>query len=105
MWEIAARGEFYSAYTPYQAEASQGTIIYEYQTMMAPLTAPIEELCKGLKAKNILASYLINNHYPELGESLLVCATETCTEADIAAYVQATKEFLSSKQLATSAAA
>ena len=41
VWEIATRGEFYSAYTPYQAEASQGTLqlLYEYQTMMASLTA------------------------------------------------------------------
>ena len=40
VWEIATRGEFYSAYTPYQAEASQGTlqVLYEYQTMMASLT-------------------------------------------------------------------
>lgn len=93
VWDLTARGEFMTAYTPYQAEASQGTLqlIYEYQSMMASLTgmdvsnASVYDGASGLaeavlmavrankknKAGRVLVAESVHPHYAQTTRNIV----------------------------------
>ena len=51
-----------------------------------------DEVLEALAQRGIVGGYDLSRHYPELGNALLVCATETRTDEDIAAYAEAMAE-------------
>ncbi len=102
VWQIVTRGEYYSAYTPYQAEASQGTLqlLYEYQTMMASLTgmdvsnASLYDGASGLAeavlmavrahrdARRILLPKTVHPHYRRVVQSIVSAQNIELVEID-----------------------
>ena len=53
------------------------------------LPCPTSEVLDGLLARGILGGFDLSGEYPELGNALLICATETREENDLQQYAEA----------------
>ena len=62
------------------------------------LNAPVAQVLEDLAKRNVLGGFDLSADYPELGNALLVCATETKTDADIAAFASALADVLASQE-------
>lgn len=58
------------------------------------LPGAVESLQNHLLNKGIVAGYNLKNAYPELGNAMLICATETNTKEDIHQFVAAVAEWV-----------
>ncbi len=58
------------------------------------LNKPVNEVLSALEDRGILGGYDLSAEFPELGNALLVCVTETKTEEDLQQYVSSLQEVL-----------
>jgi glycine dehydrogenase subunit 1 len=65
--------------------AFSGPVFHEFVLRMK---TPLAPLLKALKAQSILGGLNLSQDYPELGQSLLVCATETRNADDLRRYTE-----------------
>jgi glycine dehydrogenase subunit 1 len=58
------------------------------------LSQPADQVLQALADKNILGGFDLSKDYPELGNAILVCATEMRSDDEMNSYAQALKEIV-----------
>jgi glycine dehydrogenase subunit 1 len=62
------------------------------------VNSPVDDVLRALRAQGILGGYALGHDFPELADCILVCATETKTDDDLAAYAQQLERILSRRR-------
>ncbi|HUO80096.1 MAG TPA: hypothetical protein VMU00_08125, partial [Steroidobacteraceae bacterium] len=71
-----------------------------FHEALLKLDRPVGPVLEELARRAIAGGYDASADYPELGNALLVCATETKTSGDIAAYASALRAVLGTARAA-----
>jgi glycine dehydrogenase subunit 1 len=69
-----------------------------FHEIVVQLDRPVAPVLAALQAQGILGGYDLSADYPELGNALLICATETKTAADLQNYAQQLSLILSGEK-------
>ena len=68
-----------------------------FHEALLQLNQPVEEVLKQLADAGITGGYAPASHYPQLSNTLLVCATEMRTADEIALYAKTLKAIMSKR--------
>lgn len=91
VWQLAGREEFYTTYTPYQPEVSQGTLqaLYEYQSLICRLTGMEVANASVYDGANALAEAVLMLRHSTQKPGLLLSETIHPSAREVVrAYIQ-----------------
>ena len=78
-------------------QAFSGPVFHEF---VLRFDTAAREVLQALQAQSILGGLALAQYYPELGDSLLVCATETKQAGDLERYADSLRHILVSRSRA-----
>ena len=73
--------------------------VFHETVLRLDMPAHVGDVLRALEAQGIVGGYDLSEHYPQLGQALLVCATETRTPEDIAQYAFHLERIVSKRRL------